>query len=124
MYQGGAPGYSKTRMVSVGAGERALCPWLGGSIVGRFANYYFVDFSEYSALPDESCSLLFAPVLAISSLHRDITFTRLTTIYFSYPFFSCQIIFCAASLGSFHEMWVSKQEYDECGTSIIDRKCP
>jgi actin-related protein len=61
MYQGGAAGY-KTRMVSVGVSERALCPWLGGSIV--------------------------------------------------------------ASLGSFHEVWVTRQEYNECGTSIIDRKCP
>jgi actin-related protein len=61
MYLGGAPGY-KTRMVSVGVSERALCPWLGGSIV--------------------------------------------------------------ASLGSFHELWVSRQEYEEFGTSIIDRKCP
>lgn len=34
MYLGGAPGY-KTRMVSVGVSERALCPWLGGSIVGK-----------------------------------------------------------------------------------------
>ena len=61
MYQGGAAGY-KTRMVSVGVSERALCPWLGGSIV--------------------------------------------------------------ASLGSFHEVWVTLQEYNECGTSVIDRKCP
>lgn len=35
MYLGGAPGY-KTRMVSVGVSERALCPWLGGSIVGKW----------------------------------------------------------------------------------------
>ena len=61
IYQGGAAGY-KTRMMSVGVSERALCPWLGGSIV--------------------------------------------------------------ASLGSFHELWVTRQEYLESGTSIIDRKCP
>jgi actin-related protein len=29
-----------------------------------------------------------------------------------------------ASLGTFHEMWLSRQEYDEYGPSIIDRKCP
>jgi len=29
-----------------------------------------------------------------------------------------------ASLGSFHEIWVSKQEYEEYGGNIIDRKCP
>lgn len=29
-----------------------------------------------------------------------------------------------ASMGSFHELWISKQEYLECGKSIIDRKCP
>lgn len=29
-----------------------------------------------------------------------------------------------ASLGSFHQMWISKQEYDESGKFIIDRKCP
>ena len=29
-----------------------------------------------------------------------------------------------ASLGSFHEMWISKHEYQECGKSILDRKCP
>lgn len=28
------------------------------------------------------------------------------------------------SLGSFQQMWVSKQEYDESGKSIIDKKCP
>lgn len=28
------------------------------------------------------------------------------------------------SLSSFHEMWISKQEYHEIGPSIIDRKCP
>ena len=29
-----------------------------------------------------------------------------------------------ASLGSFHQMWVSKQEYDETGRSIVEQKCP
>ncbi|CAF0739736.1 unnamed protein product [Didymodactylos carnosus] len=29
-----------------------------------------------------------------------------------------------ASLGSFHQMWISKQEYDESGKFIVDRKCP
>jgi actin-like protein 6A len=29
-----------------------------------------------------------------------------------------------ASLGSLHEMWVSKKEYDEYGANVIDRKCP
>lgn len=29
-----------------------------------------------------------------------------------------------ASLGSFHDMWVSKQEYAEHGPGIVDRKCP
>jgi len=29
-----------------------------------------------------------------------------------------------ASLGSFQQMWVSKQEYDEGGRSQVDRKCP
>jgi len=29
-----------------------------------------------------------------------------------------------ASMGSFHEMWITKQEYAEYGPSIIDRKCP
>jgi actin-like protein 6A len=28
------------------------------------------------------------------------------------------------SLGSFHEMWMSKSEYDENGAAYIDRKCP
>jgi len=41
MYLGGAPGY-KTRMVSVGVSERALCPWLGGSIVGKLLFCCFV----------------------------------------------------------------------------------
>lgn len=42
--------------------ERAICPWLGGSIMG--------------------------------------------------------------SLGSFHEMWISKKEYDEYGPNIVGSKCP
>ena len=29
-----------------------------------------------------------------------------------------------ASLGSFHELWVSRQDYEEFGPSIVDRKCP
>lgn len=28
------------------------------------------------------------------------------------------------SLGSFHEMWVSKAEYEEHGAGIVERKCP
>ena len=28
------------------------------------------------------------------------------------------------SLGTFHEMWISKDEYDEWGCSIVNRKCP
>ncbi len=28
------------------------------------------------------------------------------------------------SLGSFHEMWITKAEYEEHGTSIVNRKCP
>ena len=28
------------------------------------------------------------------------------------------------SLGSFHEMWISKQEYEEWGSAIVNRKCP
>ncbi|XP_076047871.1 brahma associated protein 55kD isoform X2 [Oratosquilla oratoria] len=29
-----------------------------------------------------------------------------------------------ASLGSFQQMWISKQEYEEAGKSQVDRKCP
>ncbi|CAM9575861.1 unnamed protein product [Ectocarpus sp. 6 AP-2014] len=29
-----------------------------------------------------------------------------------------------ASLGSFHEMWLSKSEYEEHGAHMIDKKCP
>ena len=29
-----------------------------------------------------------------------------------------------ASLGSFQQMWISKQEYEEGGKSQVDRKCP
>uniref|UniRef100_A0A0G4IEM5 Actin-related protein 4 n=1 Tax=Chromera velia CCMP2878 TaxID=1169474 RepID=A0A0G4IEM5_9ALVE len=29
-----------------------------------------------------------------------------------------------ASLGSFHQMWISKQEYEEHGLAITERKCP
>jgi actin-related protein len=28
------------------------------------------------------------------------------------------------SLGSFHEMWITKAEYEECGSAIVNRKCP
>ena len=28
------------------------------------------------------------------------------------------------SLGSFHDMWITKAEYEEHGTSIVNRKCP
>jgi actin-like protein 6A len=28
------------------------------------------------------------------------------------------------SLGSFHEIWINKKEYDEYGSHIVDRKCP
>lgn len=29
-----------------------------------------------------------------------------------------------ASLGTFHQMWISKQEYEETGRACIERKCP
>ena len=29
-----------------------------------------------------------------------------------------------ASLGSFQQLWMSKQEYEENGASAIHRKCP
>ena len=29
-----------------------------------------------------------------------------------------------ASLGSFQQMWISKQEYEEGGKNQVDRKCP
>lgn len=29
-----------------------------------------------------------------------------------------------ASLGSFHEMWVSRQEYEERGAGMVETKCP
>lgn len=29
-----------------------------------------------------------------------------------------------ASLGSFHEIWVSRKEYEEFGAGIVDKKCP
>jgi len=28
-----------------------------------------------------------------------------------------------SSLSSFQQMWISKQEYDECGPGVIHRKC-
>jgi actin-related protein len=28
------------------------------------------------------------------------------------------------SLGTFHEMWITKAEYEEWGTAIVNRKCP
>jgi len=28
-----------------------------------------------------------------------------------------------ASLSTFHDMWITKEEYDECGPSIVHRKC-
>merc|ERR1712008_139582 len=28
-----------------------------------------------------------------------------------------------SSLSSFQQMWITKQEYDECGPSIVHRKC-
>ena len=28
------------------------------------------------------------------------------------------------SLGTFHELWISRAEYDECGKSIVEKKCP
>eukprot|EP00980_Cylindrotheca_fusiformis_P031069 scaffold25784_cov152-Cylindrotheca_fusiformis.AAC.5 len=29
-----------------------------------------------------------------------------------------------ASLGTFHDMWITKAEYDEWGSAIVNRKCP
>ena len=29
-----------------------------------------------------------------------------------------------ASLGSFQQMWISRQEYDESGKSVVEKKCP
>lgn len=56
-----APGF-KVRQLSTNVTERALCAWIGGSIL--------------------------------------------------------------ASLGSFHEYWLTKKEYEENGATVVDRKCP
>lgn len=53
---------AKVRSISAGPSERALCTWLGGSIL--------------------------------------------------------------ASLGSFHDMWMTKHDYGEYGATIVDKKCP
>ena len=29
-----------------------------------------------------------------------------------------------ASLGSFHDMWLSKSEYEEFGAGLVNTKCP
>ena len=29
-----------------------------------------------------------------------------------------------ASLGAFHDMWITKAEYDEVGSAVVDKKCP
>jgi len=60
---------------------------------------------------------------------------------FVVPWFGCWLWFCSvpvgcggplppapvpqisASLSTFQQMWISKQEYDECGPSIVHRKC-
>lgn len=55
------PGW-RVKMLSPGMQERAICSWLGGSILG--------------------------------------------------------------SLGTFHDMWITKAEYEEWGSAIINRKCP
>ena len=55
------PGW-RVKVSSPGIAERAICSWLGGSILG--------------------------------------------------------------SLGSFHDMWITKAEYEEHGAGIINRKCP
>lgn len=28
------------------------------------------------------------------------------------------------SLGTFHQLWISRAEYDECGKAIVEKKCP
>ncbi|KAG0292015.1 NuA4 histone acetyltransferase subunit, partial [Dissophora globulifera] len=28
-----------------------------------------------------------------------------------------------ASLGTFHQLWISRKEYDETGASIVNKKC-
>ena len=55
------PGW-RVKVLSPGVQERAICSWLGGSILG--------------------------------------------------------------SLGTFHDMWITRAEYDEYGTAIVNRKCP
>jgi actin-related protein len=29
-----------------------------------------------------------------------------------------------ASMGTFHDMWITKAEYEEWGSAIVNRKCP
>ena len=55
------PGW-RVKLLSPGIQERAICSWLGGSILG--------------------------------------------------------------SLGTFHDMWITKAEYDEWGSAVVNRKCP
>lgn len=55
--------------------------------------------------------------------------TRARLAVRSYPVLACALLCVAggsilASLGSFQQMWLSKQEYQEHGAGIIHRKCP
>jgi len=29
-----------------------------------------------------------------------------------------------ASLGTFHQLWMSKKEYEESGASLVEKRCP
>ena len=39
------------------------------------------------------------------------------------PLFHCSILVVVPQ-GTFQQMWISKQEYEESGKRIVDKKCP
>ena len=71
----------------------------------------------------KSLAWLHAPTLAqkYGKLAGSVTFARCDSFQIFNVHAGGSIL---ASLGSFQQMWMSKAEYEEHGSSLVHRKCP
>jgi hypothetical protein len=87
--------------------EKRFATWIGGFLLGGWGAVGGWGVGEVGVSSTAACIHRPLNLLLISRSHHHIAGGSIL-----------------ASLGSFHQMWLSKKEFEESGPSIIHRKSP
>ena len=92
--------------------ERRFSAWIGGSILASLVSLLSMVLG--SGLKHREYMTLLRGVHSQSPL-----------VYVCLSLSDIYICVCVSVLqGTFQQMWISKQEYEEGGKQCVDRKCP